>query len=199
MEGGEAKDPGRYAAIMRELGEHHSKDEHVWGDNKKCTFHPDTKCSCGSCSDELQCPGQPYKSRLRLTCPMHHAAYRIECETRAAQADRLIHPELGRGHSNLPEADHAIFTKFRAKHLNIQRLNYIVMTNLGLLQCNMPYMQSVQPGYHWLVELYEKLGLPLYPGIVRASQATVVSALKNVVSFLLYYNGFLTRTGIFFK
>ena len=38
-------DPGKYAATLRELGNHHCKNEHTW-DGEHCSFHPKRQCSC---------------------------------------------------------------------------------------------------------------------------------------------------------
>ena len=155
---------------MNQLGMHHCLDEHKWA-NGQCSFHPDIVCSCGECEDDLVCEGKAYKSTSSLSCPFHANAYTVECSARAEKASSYIHPELGKGHSNLPEADHHIFTMFRSKDLNIQRLHYIVSTNLALIQSNMRWlMESRRRTYHWICDLYEILGLPLYEDLLIALQ-----------------------------
>ena len=48
----------------------------------------------------------------------------------------------------------------------ITRLHYHVSTNLGLLQSNMTYMNCVcGMGYHWLPDLFQRMGLPLLHGV----------------------------------
>ena len=50
-------------------------------------------------------------------------AYEIECHERASHAHDLIHPVLGRGHLNLPEASHNVLVRFRSKSLHLHRLH----------------------------------------------------------------------------
>ena len=82
-------------------------------------------------------------------------------------ADRLVHPILKRGHSYWLVASHNVLSRFRQKHMYLERLHYHVATNLGLLQANMTHEFEQQGSkYHWLVDLYEKLKLPiLYEGV----------------------------------
>ena len=73
-----------------------------------------------------------YATKNPFTCPLHALAYEIECNNRAAQSHNIIHPELGKGHSNLYEASHNVLIRFRSKNLHLHRLHYITSTNLGL-------------------------------------------------------------------
>ena len=154
--------PQAFATGMRQLGRYHSKDIHQW-DGGKCAFHELKKCTCKQCEDQVLCEGKEYHTRNPLACPMHALAFEIECERRAHQASALIHPELGRGNTNIVEASHHVLTKFRSKDQNLQRLHYVTSTNLGLLQANMTYMyQKRGPHYHWILDLYNHLGLPVF-------------------------------------
>ena len=47
---------------------------------------------------------KPYTAKTKLLCPLHCILYEIECEHRASQASSLIHPVMGRRHSNLVES-----------------------------------------------------------------------------------------------
>lgn len=77
--------------------------------------------------------------------------------------DQLVHPVLKRGHSNWLEASYNMFIRFRPKHVHLQRLHYMTSTNLALLQSNMTYMYTRRgPSYHWIPDLYQRLGLPVY-------------------------------------
>ncbi|XP_064401731.1 protein starmaker-like [Halichondria panicea] len=81
-------------------------------------------------------------------------------------ADKLVHPILKRGHSNWLESSHSVLIRFRQKHVFLERLHYIVSTNLGLLQANMTHEYQQQGAdYHWKTELYKKMNLPLYKGV----------------------------------
>lgn len=115
-------DSEAFATGMRNLGRYHSKDIHQWGGGKgKCTFHEPKKCTCKNCSkDVIPCEGKEYYTRNPLTCPMHALAFEIECERGDRQAHDLIHPELGRGNTNIVESSHHMFTKFRSKDQNLQ-------------------------------------------------------------------------------
>ena len=78
--------------------------------------------------DEIKCTGEPYKTRLPLKCAFHWLAYRIECK-RAQEADSVIHPQMGRGHSNLCEASIKVLLKTFKNKLNhslriVKRLYY---------------------------------------------------------------------------
>ena len=180
MEAHETKDPATYKSVLKMVSEFHAKNIHSW-DGGKCTFHPQVVCSCGSCDkDNLMCEGKPYNTKYPLTCPMHQLAYKIECDTRAQSAEKIIHKDFGKGHSNLPETNHAIFTKFRAKDLNIQRLHYVVSTNFGLMQANMAWLTSKRgKEYHWIPDLYRRLGIPVTNDIVEACRQAVQSAGQN--------------------
>ena len=166
---GAETDADKFARTMRCLGEHHARNEHEW-EGGHCEFHPLKRCSCGKCSgDELKCPGKPYNAKNPLTCPFHSLAYQIECEKRASQSKVLVHPILGRGHTNQVEAAHGVFTKFRAKDLNLQRLHYNVSTDLALMQSNMTWLfQKKGPQYHCLLDLFERMGLPILAGMPEA-------------------------------
>ncbi len=81
-------------------------------------------------------------------------------------ADKLVDRVLKRGHSNWLEASHNVFIRFRPKHIYLERLHYHVSTNLGLLQANMTNEFNQQgPGYHWKIELFERLDLPSFAGV----------------------------------
>ena len=121
--------PAEYARRMRALGEFHSKDIHKWKEGE-CGFHDLIVCSCGHCEEdgELQCEGKQYSTKHKLTCSYHHLAYRIECERRAEDASAIIHPEMGRGHSNLCEANFTVLPEFRAKDQSLCRL--VIVTRI---------------------------------------------------------------------
>ena len=57
---------------------------------------------------KVECEGA---TKNPLTCPLHALAYEIECNIRAARAHNVIHPELGKGHSNLCEGSHKCVDK----------------------------------------------------------------------------------------
>ena len=111
--------PDIFAERMRNLP-HHARDEHIW-EGGQCDFHPTTLCSCGQCDDDVKCEGKPYRTKNVLSCPYHSLAYQIECEKRAKLASEVIHPVLGRGHTNQIEASHNVFIHFRPKHWHLTR------------------------------------------------------------------------------
>ena len=103
-----------------------------------------------------------------LRCPFHRLAYQIECDERIKMADQLVHPELHCGHSNWLEASHNVLLRFRQKHLSLERLNYHVATNLGLLQANMTHEFNQQgTAYHWKPELFRRMNLPVYVSVTE--------------------------------
>ena len=84
------------------------------------------------CREPLLCG----KAIRRQVCPLMWAAcigYEIECERRATDAQSVIHPGMGRRHSNLCEAAFSILPQFRAKNLALHRLSYITLTNWRLI------------------------------------------------------------------
>ena len=102
----------------------------------------------------------------KLKCEFHKLAYKIELHNRSKQADQVIAPELGRGHTNQLESANSALIKFRQKSWNIQRLHYHASTNLGLLESNLTFMHSIRgTKCHWLPELYDELGLPDFDGV----------------------------------
>ncbi len=83
--------------------------------------------------------------------------------------DKLVHPELKRGHSNWPEASHNVLIRFRSKDIFLERLHYHLSTDLGLLQANMSNAWSKKGhDYHWKKDLFQRLGLPVYHGVEEA-------------------------------
>lgn len=160
-------DSTNFATRMMELGQYHARGIHQWNDGE-CSFHPARICSCSSCSDEeeLKCPGKTYESRNMVTCPMHALAYEIECHHRANDAADIIDPDLGRGHTNLCESTFSVLTKFCPKDTALHRLHYQASTNLGLIQACMTYLFTRKgSGYHWMLDLFERMGLPLFDGM----------------------------------
>lgn len=119
----QCEDSQEYARRMRALGAYHCRDIHEWDEGESCGFHENVVCSCTKCDEdeEIQCEGQPYKTKAKLTCDFHQMAYRLECERRAEDADNVIHPTMGRGHSNLCEAHFSVLPDFRAKDQNLCR------------------------------------------------------------------------------
>ena len=157
--------PKTFATVMKELGTHHCRDEHEW-EGGQCSFHAMKHCDCGKCEDEVLCVGKPYHTKFPLTCELHALGFEIECHRRADQAEDLIHPVLGRGHSNLPEASHSVLIRFRSKDIYLARLHYMMSTNLGLLQSNATYMYHRRGvGYHWISDLFRRLKLPVFSGM----------------------------------
>ena len=109
-------------------------------------------------------------------CDLHGLAYEIECAKRAKNAEKAIDPELGKGLSNLPESTFSVLTKFLAKDTNLHQKHYQVSTNLGLLQANMTWcFKNKGPHYHWIIDLYSKMGLPIFD---RIQEMVSVSAIK---------------------
>lgn len=166
------KDPEKYRQTMLCLGKYHARDIHEW-EGGSCSFHPVKKCSCKGCKcdedgfyEELKCPGENYHSAHVLKCEFHAMAYEIECAERAAGAEKVIDPGLGKGHSNLPESTFSVLTKFRAKDINLHQKHYFASTNLGLIQANMTWcFTRMGPTYHWIVDLYSRMGLPVLYGV----------------------------------
>ena len=170
---------------MLTLGKYHSKDIHEW-EGGSCSFHPLTKCSCKNCdcdengfSPDMKCQGQPYHSTHPLKCEFHGLAYKMECAERAKNVKSVIDPELGKGHSNMPEATFSVLAKFRAKDTNLHQKHYQASTNLGLIQANMTWLFKEKGAqYHWIIELYSRMGLPVLSGIQE------IVCKRNLVDFI---------------
>ena len=88
----------------------------------------DASCNVQSSKEQIKCDGKEYHTKIKLSCPFHSLAYEIECE-RAAQAKKLVHPILKRGHSNAVEASHNVLIRFRSKDVFLERLHYQLSTN----------------------------------------------------------------------
>ena len=149
---------------------YHARDIHEW-EGGWCDFHPLCVCTCKKCDDKenIQCKGKPYQTRMKLDCEFHALLYEIEYSERAAKASKLVHSILKRGHSNAVEASHNVLIRFRYKDIFLERLHYQLSTNLGLLQANLTYMHAkLGTSYHWLPELYKRMQLPVFEGIVDA-------------------------------
>ena len=92
-----------------------------------------------------------------------------------------MHPVLKRGHSNACEASHNVLIRFRSKDLSLERLRYHVSTNLGLLQANLTYMHAkFGSTYHCIPELYRRMHLPVFDGVVEALQKHIVLRKKDL-------------------
>ena len=111
-----------YAARLRNLSNYHVRDIHEWEEGT-CDFHPSKMCTCKNCDgdEDPECEGAPYKTKHPLTCEYHWLAYVLECEKRAGEADAVIHPTMGRGHSNLCEAGFTVLPLFRSKSQSLCR------------------------------------------------------------------------------
>ena len=170
---------------MRDLGRYHARGIHKW-DGGQCDFHPLLVCSCGKCEkDDMKCPGKEDQSAHVLTCPLHALAYEIECNHRADHAREIIDPELGRGHSNACEATFTVFPKFRPKDIGLQRLHYQASTNLALILSSTTYLYSkCGPHYHWILELFEQMGLPLFDGM-KEQVCLMLQLMNNAYQVLI--------------
>ena len=59
--------------------------------------------------------------------------------------------------------------RFRSKDLHLHSLHYVTSTNLGLCQSNMTYLTGKKgTGYHWLLDLFGRLKLPILDGMQEA-------------------------------
>ena len=65
--------------------------------------------------------GETLQDKEPVTCYYHWLQYHIECERRAEDADSMIHPTTGRGHSNLYEAHFTVLPDYCAKDQNLCR------------------------------------------------------------------------------
>ena len=174
-------DSSIFADRLRNLGKYHVRGIHSW-DGGKCDFHPLLLCSCGECNEEVTCEGKAYESKNVLRCELHSLAYEIECNQRASQAAEIIDPELGQGHSNLCESTFSVVAMFRLKDTNLHRVHYQAATNLGLMQSNMTYLYSRRGStYHWVLDLYRRMGLPELQGIQE-----FVSNFATSTSIIIY-------------
>ena len=164
-------DPQFFAARILALGKYHARDIHIW-EGGHCDFHSMKVCSCGNCEgDTIACEGEDYHSKNPLACPFHALAYEVECSNRASQAPQIIHTELGRGHSNYPEASHNVLIRYRSKDKYLHSIHYMLSTNMGLMQANMTWLnKKYGMSYHWLLELFRRLRLPLFDGMAAALQ-----------------------------
>ena len=114
----------------------------------------------------MKCDGKPYSTKHTLTCPFHSLAYEMECRKIADQTESLIHPQLGRLHTNQVEASHNVLVRYRSKNLQLARLHYELSTNIGLIQSSMTYMYKTRgPSYHWIVDLFKRMNLPVFSGV----------------------------------
>ena len=106
----------------------------------------------------------------------------IECRRINRKANDIIHDEMGRGHSNLPESKFNVLTRFRTKNINLHQLHYEFITNVGLCQSNMTFMfKFAGEGYHWMQELYSLLHLPIPDGLEEILRSENKGRMKRVI------------------
>ena len=118
--------PEAFSRIMKEVGSYHCRDVHEWENGGHCSFHKLRLCTCEKCGDgEVLCEGKPYHTKVPLTCEYHQLEFELECHKRADMAEALIHPVLGKGHTNLPESSHSILIRFRTKDVALGRLKLL--------------------------------------------------------------------------
>ena len=114
---------------------------HDWDERGFCNFHPARTSSCKKCEeDQVKCTGEPYKTKTPVKCDFHWLAYRIECERRADEADSVIHPEMGRGHSNLSEASFTVLPQFWSKRQSLCRYDCMLHL-LRILSCPVSHLK----------------------------------------------------------
>ncbi|KAI8481597.1 hypothetical protein Bbelb_406970 [Branchiostoma belcheri] len=106
------------------------------------------RCTCKKFDPlDVQCTGEMYKTSHPLTCPMHSMAYKIECEEQAAKAEDVIHPEMGRGHSNYPQARNNVLISYAAMFNWTSRLALPLKKNPeGLSSVPQARSQDLSPG-----------------------------------------------------
>ena len=156
-------DATAFAGHLMNVATKHYRGIHKW-DGGHCDFHRLT-VSCSD-PDDLKCKGKPYESKYVLTCPFHSLVYELECYHCSTQANKLIHPKLGKVNTNLLEASHNVLIRFRPKDWNIARLHYEVSTNLGLIQsCMTQLFKKLGPDYHWVVDVLTQMELPVFSGV----------------------------------
>ena len=67
------------------------------------------------------------------------------------------------------ESSHNILIRFRSKHIQLEQVHYELSTDLSLLQANLTAMREKKGlQYHWIPDLYQRLGLQLYEGVQEA-------------------------------
>ena len=61
------------------------------------------------------------------------------------------------------------------------RLHYMTSTNCGLCQGNMSWCYQVRgSSYHWAIDLYDRINLPVIPAIIEALQKEVTDRIKEI-------------------
>ena len=74
-----------------------------------------------------------------------------------------------------------VVTSFRPKDTNLHCLHYQAATNLGLIQSNMTYLYSrCESDYHWVLDLYTRMGLPELDGMKEFSVTDDIFVLSVV-------------------
>ena len=76
-------------------------------------------------------------------------------------------------------------SKFRPKDIGLQRLHYKASTNLALILSSMTYLYSkCGPHYHWILELFEQMGLPLFDGM-KEQVCLMLQLMNNAYQVLI--------------
>ena len=56
----------------------------------------------------MKCSGEPYHYVNELKCEFHALTWEMKCAKRAKVRDKVIDPEVGKGHSNLSESSFSV-------------------------------------------------------------------------------------------
>ena len=123
---------------------------------------------CDECDSKIKCVGKPYKVTCWLDYEFHAKLNESAWRGLPRQVNWFTQSSNAR-HSNAVKSSHNGLIRFRSKDIPLQRLHYHVSTNLGLLQANLTYMQGkFGTSYHWIPELYHRMKLPVFEGVVEA-------------------------------
>uniref|UniRef100_A0A1X7UDS5 Uncharacterized protein n=1 Tax=Amphimedon queenslandica TaxID=400682 RepID=A0A1X7UDS5_AMPQE len=137
---------------------------HEW-DGGKCFFHDLTEC--GKCK------------KSDITCQVLHM--KLHVKPLFAKSKQTIHEELGCCHTSITESSHNVLLLIRTKNLSLQMLHCYVSTSLGLIQSYMFWMYVHKgPAYHWLLDLFDRMGLPRFDGMAEALKASWFKSVLKV-------------------
>ena len=97
------------------------------------------------------------------------------------QVEKLLRDVLKPSHFKTLEVSQYVLIGSLSQRNPLRRLHYRLSTNLALLQANMTYAHAkLGNEYHWMPEVFQHMGLPVFDGVKEALEGYSVKRQKRL-------------------